>query len=68
MSNQLIKDLVEKPNISKPRWNQSSFKGRAKHFFAITNPLNIFVSNNELEKCQNIVENYKFVFYINFFI
>lgn len=68
MSNQLIKDLIEKPDISKPKWDQSTFKGRARHFFEITNPLNLFVSNKKIEECQNIVQNYKFSFYTIFLL
>ena len=54
--------LVEvKPDISKPRYDQKTYIGRAKHFFSIANPLNLFVSENTLDKCKTIVTNYKLV-------
>ncbi|CAK5074981.1 unnamed protein product [Meloidogyne enterolobii] len=55
----LVKDLPVKPNITKPRWDQSTFEGRARHFFAIVNPLNLFVSSQKLEQCRKIVLNYR---------
>ncbi|CAD5118304.1 DgyrCDS7017 [Dimorphilus gyrociliatus] len=46
-------------NLDAPRWDQSSFSGRAKHFFSITNPLNLFASHDELEKAKELVKLYK---------
>nr|CAD2170863.1 unnamed protein product [Meloidogyne enterolobii] len=57
--NTLVKDLPVKPNIAKPRWDQSTFEGRARHFFAIVNPLNLFISSQKLEQCRKIVLNYR---------
>jgi tricarboxylate carrier len=59
IDNKLVKDLNIKPDITKPRWDQSTFEGRVKHFFAVVNPLNIFVSNQTLERCRKIVIDYK---------
>lgn len=46
-------------NLDEPRWDQSTYTGRAKHFFTITNPLNILISSSELERSKTIVNAYK---------
>ncbi|XP_074090007.1 sideroflexin-3 isoform X2 [Macrotis lagotis] len=46
-------------NLRDPRWDQTTFMGRAKHFFAITNPLNLLLSEEKLQNAQTIVENYR---------
>ncbi|KAM9068746.1 sideroflexin-3 isoform 1-T1 [Sarcophilus harrisii] len=46
-------------NIRDPRWDQSTFVGRAKHFFTVTNPLNLLLSDARLKTVQTIVENYR---------
>uniref|UniRef100_T1HDA4 Sidoreflexin n=1 Tax=Rhodnius prolixus TaxID=13249 RepID=T1HDA4_RHOPR len=46
-----IKDV----NIDVPRWDQSTYIGRAKHFFTVTNPLNLFYSSQKLDEARDIV-------------
>jgi hypothetical protein len=50
-----------KVNLDEPRWDQSTYWGRAKHFFSITNPLNIAATGQELEKARKIVRTYRSV-------
>jgi tricarboxylate carrier len=49
----------ERPDLAKPRWDQSNFTGRAKHFFAVTNPVNVFASTEHLEKQHKLVQDYR---------
>ena len=46
-------------DLSKPRYDQSTFEGRAKHFFITTNPMNVLASDEELERAKSIVEAYR---------
>lgn len=53
-------------NIDEPRYDQSTYFGRAKHFFSVTNPLSLFTSTAELDKAKDIVTRYRFV--LNFIL
>ncbi|XP_069913470.1 sideroflexin-3 isoform X4 [Oryctolagus cuniculus] len=46
-------------NIEEPRWDQSTFLGRARHFFTVTDPRNLLLSGAQLEASRNIVQNYR---------
>ena len=54
--NRLVKGRID---LDKPRYNQDTYIGRAKHFFQTTNPLNIFASNSQLQTAATLVKQYR---------
>ncbi|CAG0886195.1 unnamed protein product [Cyprideis torosa] len=54
-----LKNLPCRIDFGKPRWDQQYYSGRARHFFTVTNPLKLLVSNAELAKSEEIVTRYK---------
>ncbi|XP_053946227.1 sideroflexin-1-3 [Anastrepha ludens] len=46
-------------DIDQPKYDQSTYLNRAKHFFLLTNPLNLLASNGELERAKRIIQNYR---------
>lgn len=46
-------------NINEPKFDQTTYIGRAKHFFQVTNPLNILASSKQLEDAKSIVKRYR---------
>lgn len=46
-------------DLSRPRYNQSTFTGRAKHFFETTDPRNLLASHERLEAAAALVKQYK---------
>ena len=61
-------------NLEEPRYDQSTYSGRAKHFFITTNPLNLFASGQQLDEAKALVERYRwmhtqcsvFFFFLNY--
>lgn len=50
---------LPKINLDEPRYEQTTYINRAKHFLIVTNPLNVFASNSELERAAKIVNDYR---------
>ena len=46
-------------DLSAPRYDQTTFEGRAKHFFATTNPLNVLATDKQLDTALKIVKDYE---------
>ncbi|KAJ1525324.1 hypothetical protein ONE63_010146 [Megalurothrips usitatus] len=51
--------MSEKVNLDLPRYDQSTYWGRAKHFFTVTNPLNVLASESELDWAKDVYTRYK---------
>ena len=47
-------------NLDAPRYEQSTFLGRAKHFFTITDPRNILRTAKELDEAKDILIKYRY--------
>jgi hypothetical protein len=48
----------QRPNLGRPRWDQSTYAGRARYFFTTTNPFNLFAGEQQLNEAKRIVEDY----------
>ena len=46
-------------DLSSPKWDQTTYLGRAKHFIAATNPLNVFASPSALAEAKVLVSRHK---------
>ena len=46
-------------NLDAPRWEQSTFWGRFRHFLAITDWRKALYTNSQLDEAKEIVEDYK---------
>jgi len=48
-----------KVNIEEPRWDQTTYWGRARHFFTTANPINVFATPGQLDHANEIVTKYR---------
>lgn len=46
-------------DLTKPKYDQSTYINRAKHFFLLTNPLNLLVDDKGLDNAKRIITEYK---------
>lgn len=57
-----MSEVVEKSHtidLDSPRWDQSTYWGRAKHFFTTTDPRNVLRTPKELDEAKEIVTKFK---------
>lgn len=47
-------------NLDAPRYDQSTFLGRAKHFFTVTDPRNILRTAKELDEAKELLIKYRY--------
>ena len=55
---QLYPEMAAVPlgfDIDAPRWDQSTFMGRLRHFLNITDPRTVLVPERELDRAQAVV-------------
>ncbi|KAF9933183.1 hypothetical protein FBU30_006349 [Linnemannia zychae] len=45
-------------DLSKPRFDQSTYFGRVRHFVQVTSPLNLFVTSKGLEAAKTLINDY----------
>ena len=46
-------------DLGKPRYHQSTYIGRATHFFEVTDPRNVLLSTKQLYKAKELLALYK---------
>lgn len=50
---------LPKVDLTKPKYDQSTYINRAKHFFLLTNPLNVLATSSDLDRAKRIVDDYR---------
>lgn len=50
---------IQAADLSKPRYDQSTYWGRLRHFSQVTSPLTLFASSSQLEGAKKLVDAYK---------
>jgi hypothetical protein len=46
-------------NLTQPRFPQSTFMGRLRHFLDVTDVRTLFVTDEQLKKAKKLIEEYK---------
>jgi hypothetical protein len=46
-------------DVGAPLWDQSTFYGRFRHFFWMTNPLNCLNPGKDLQQANQLLQQYK---------
>uniref|UniRef100_H2YDI0 Sidoreflexin n=1 Tax=Ciona savignyi TaxID=51511 RepID=H2YDI0_CIOSA len=54
----MTSDQFSHLDLSKPRWPQDNYTGRAKHFSTVTNPLNVLLSSKDLDAAKKLVTTF----------
>ncbi|CAH1641499.1 unnamed protein product [Spodoptera littoralis] len=53
------KAMAKPIDIDKPKWDQSTYAGRAKHFLLLTNPINCLASDEDLDMAKRALDEYR---------
>jgi len=51
--------LQPKFSLTQPRFDQTTYWGRARHFFVTTNPLNILATQQQLQEAKELLDKFK---------
>jgi len=46
-------------DLTKPRYDQSTYFGRARHYFDVCDPRTVFATNKQLDEARKVVTDYK---------